>query len=55
VLSQTDGSIRETLRHHHRPGVLLPLAYRAKIRSPLNMAADRALNAETDGDPAVPD
>jgi uncharacterized protein (DUF1800 family) len=57
VFLKTDGSIRETLRAIiTAPEFFSPLAYRAKIRSPFEYvaAAIRALNAETDADPAVP-
>jgi uncharacterized protein (DUF1800 family) len=58
VFLKTDGSIRETLRAIiTSPEFFSPAAYRAKIRSPFEYvaAALRALNAETDVDPAVPD
>jgi len=55
---KTDGSIRETLRTIiTSPEFLSPPAYRAKVRTPFEylVAAMRALNVETDIDPAVPD
>jgi uncharacterized protein (DUF1800 family) len=58
VFLKTDGSIRETLRAIiTAPEFFSPTAYRAKIRSPFEYvaAALRALNAESDVDPAVPD
>ena len=56
VFLKTDGSIRETLRAIvTSPEFFSPSVYRAKMRSPLEytVAAMRALNAETDADPAV--
>jgi uncharacterized protein (DUF1800 family) len=58
VFLKTDGSIFETLRAIiTAPEFFSPAAYRAKIRSPFEYAAAamRALNAESDVDPAVPD
>ena len=58
IFLKTDGSIRETLRAIiTAPEFFSPAAYRAKIRSPFEYAAAalRALNAETDIDPALPD
>jgi uncharacterized protein (DUF1800 family) len=58
VFLKTDGSIRETLRAIiTSPEFFSPAAYRAKIRSPFEyvVAAMRALNADTNVDPAVPD
>jgi uncharacterized protein (DUF1800 family) len=58
VFLKTDGSIRETLRAIiTSPEFFSAAAYRAKIRSPFEYvaAALRALNTETDADPAVPD
>jgi len=55
---KTDGSIRETLRTIiTSPEFFSPTAYRAKVRTPFEylVAAMRALNVETDIDPAVPD
>lgn len=56
VFLKTDGSIRETLRAIlTSPEFFSQSTYRAKMRSPLEYtaAAMRALNAETDADPAV--
>jgi len=56
VFLKTDGSIRETLRAIiTAPEFFSPSTYRAKIRSPFEyvVAAMRALNAETDADPAA--
>ena len=58
VFLKTDGSIRETLRAIvTSPEFFSPMAYRAKVRTPLEFvaAAMRALNAETDGDRPVLD
>ncbi len=56
VFLKTDGSIRETLRAVvTSPEFFSQSVYRAKMRSPFEYvaAAMRALNAETDADPAV--
>jgi uncharacterized protein (DUF1800 family) len=58
VFLKTDGSIRETLRAIiTSPEFFAPAAYRAKVRTPFEyeVAALRALNAESDADPAVVD
>jgi uncharacterized protein (DUF1800 family) len=55
---KTDGSIRETLRAIvTSPEFFAPAAYRAKVRTPFEYVAAslRALNAESDADPAVID
>src|SRR5207302_8716831 len=58
IFLKTDGSIRETLRTViTSPEFFSRAAYRAKLRSPFEYvaAAMRALNADSDIDPAVPD